>query len=82
MTMHNFTAADMPGTKEYESANKPAPKKTEESAPAEKKTPTKKPAAKKAEPKVEEKKAPVQTDTETHGVGPSTVEGEKAEDKD
>ena len=75
-TMNNFRAEDMPGAAKKDA--KPAVAVEEVKKEAEqKKAPAKKTAPKKEEPKVEvaETEAPAQTDTETHGVGPSTVEG-------
>lgn len=87
MTMFNFTAADMPGgTKAKSKKAEPEVEAPVEETPKEKPA-TKKPANKKAAPKkeaepiAEEPQAPEQTDTETHGVGPSTVEGAAVSDE-
>ena len=74
MTMTNFTAADMPGGQKAKPVAEPeteAP--VEETVKVEAEPVVVVEAA--APEAVEEQKAPEQTDTETHGVGPSTVEG-------
>lgn len=84
MSMTNFTEADMPGIKPAAApAKKAAPKKAAKKTEA--------PKAKKVEEASVEADAPEQTDsaelpgvpeqtdTETHGVGPSTVEGSTKE---
>lgn len=78
MSMTNFRAEDMPGNSAPAEETKPVakPKAEEKKAPA-KKPVAKKAPAKKAEPKSTEDD---KSETETHGVGPSTVEGKKADD--
>ena len=79
-TMNNFRAEDMPSAAKKDA--KPAEAKEEKKDAAPKKAAPKKEAVKKAAPKKDETVVPepqnvppTQTNTETHGVGPSTVEG-------
>ncbi len=75
--MTNFTASDMPSVKSSKTKSD-ADKKTTDSKSSTKKADAPKTSGVK-NPAVKEFKAPEQTDTKTHGVGPSTVEGKAAE---